>query len=1456
MEPRKFAAVFTQKSFSPATISRFSHTTVEKVFVNSSDQALYVQLQSPELIDERHIHDLESELFGLFPRLNSATVRVSYSLDTGHRHDIPNIVDAAWSNIVTKVRRKSPLCAKLLADAAGARNFNQTGETSHLTISIPYDAVFLLKSHRIGEMIEGYFKTSFNTSVAVSFSVSGNKPKKAPQKTAPAYSTQNPAPQAATTSDTAQPQQSVPAPAPRPVKAASYCEGGQFRRRGKKTKLVESISGDAITLQADIRPDAEIVICGQIVSSETRETKGGNILTVFDIYDRTGALTVKFFAKPSDYEPFRQHIRKGGFVRVKGKAVHDDFSKEITLMAEEIAPGEAFAVRADEAPEKRVELHLHTHMSSMDGMTDVNEYIRQAADWGHDTIAVTDHGVLQSFPDAMNAAKKHGLKVIYGVEAYLVDDLGAIIRMDKGQSLDAEFVVFDLETTGLDCEGDSIIEIGAVKIRGGEIIGHFATFVNPMRDISSRITELTGITNEMVADAPLIGHAFAEFTTFVGDAVLVAHNAEFDVGFIVASARRLGASVSNTYLDTLKLTRMLFPDLKKHKLGAVAEHLGISLENAHRAVDDAGATAEIFLHCLAMLRSQDCFTLSDINVMAGKSLDKRKLKSSHAIILVKDYAGLRNLYELVSLAHLNYFRKQPLTPKSEFLRLREGLLIGTACEGGEFYQAILNNAPEDHIKELAEFYDYFEIQPTGNNNFLLENGKISARSELENINRKIVEYGRRFGKPVVATCDAHFLNPEDEVFRRIIMTGDGFKDADQQPPLYFRTTEEMLAEFAYLGADTAYEVVVSNTRLINGMVDAIKPIPDGSFPPYIEGSDEELTRITTERARSIYGNPLPPVIQSRLDRELDSIVKNGFSVMYIIAQKLVAKSEEDGYLVGSRGSVGSSFVATMAGITEVNPLPPHYVCPCCKFTDFDSETVRPHAGGSGCDMPGRPCPACGTALAKNGHDIPFETFLGFDGDKEPDIDLNFSGEYQATAHAYTETLFGAGNVFKAGTIGTLADKTAFGYVKKYMEEKGVNPRSAEVNRLKLGCTGIKRTTGQHPGGLMIVPQGRSIYEFAPVQHPANDPGSGVVTTHFDYNAISGKLMKLDILGHDVPTIIRMLHTITGLDPRLVDLGDADVMSLFTSPTALGVSETDIDCKTGSLGLPEFGTGFVRGMLVDTTPSSFADLVRISGLSHGNDVWLNNAQELIRDGVANLRQVIPTRDDIMVYLIQKGVDRLASFKIMESVRKGKGVSPEDAALMDEAGIPEWYTESCRRIKYMFPKGHAVAYVMMAVRIGYYKIHHPLAFYAAIFSVKAEDFDYELCCKGREPVRRELARIEAIPRESQSAKDKNTQTLLELVNEMYARGLSFAPLDLYRSDARQFLVQGGRLLPPLCSVAGLGGSVAANINEARKDGEFPNIENFRSRTKINKTVIELLRKNGVLDGLPESNQMTLF
>ncbi len=1124
-------------------------------------------------------------------------------------------------------------------------------------------------------------------------------------------------------------------------------------------------------------------------------------------------------------------------------------------MAKDIVEKTSKSVRLDLANEKRVELHAHTQMSSMDGIVSVSSLIERAAKWGHPAIAITDHGVVQAYPDAAAAAKKYGIKVIYGIEAYLVDDLNAVVQSPQNQTLSDEFTVFDIETTGLSSTKDKITEIGAVKIRNGEIIDYFSSLINPEVPIPANIQELTGITDEMVKDAPTIDTVLPKFLDFVGNSVIVAHNANFDVAFIRNAAKNMSLSVNNTILDTLELSRLLFPSLSRHKLDIIAKHLGISLENHHRAVDDAKATSEIFIKCIDILKNKQINNLNQINSLAGDEIDVKKLKTYHAVILVKNHTGLVNLYRLVSLAHINYFHKRPRIPKSLYDKYKEGLIIGSACEAGELYRAILSKKSEEEIKRIASFYDYLEIQPLGNNQFLVDNGTVESIEELIKINNYIVELADTLNKPVVATCDVHFLDPQDEVFRRIIMAGQGFTDADNQAPLYLRTTEEMLHEFSYLGEDKAKQVVIDNPNKINEMIENIKPIPDETFPPKIDGAEEELIRITMEKAKSIYGDPLPQPVQSRLDRELNAIIKNGFAVMYIIAQKLVWKSLEDGYLVGSRGSVGSSFVATMASITEVNPLPPHYVCPNCKYSDFDSETVKSFGGGSGCDMPDLLCPKCGEKMNKDGHDIPFETFLGFDGDKEPDIDLNFSGEYQPRAHSYTEELFGKEYVYRAGTIGTLAEKTAYGFVKKYMESKDIVLRKAETNRLVKGCTGIKRTTGQHPGGLMIVPKDHEIYDFCPVQRPANDVKSTVVTTHFDYHSISGRLLKLDILGHDDPTVIKMLEDLTGVNAQKIPLDDEKTMSLFSSTKALNISTEDINCEVGTLGLPEFGTKFVRQMLVDTKPNTFSELIRISGLSHGTDVWLNNAQELIREGTATLPEVISTRDDIMVYLIAKGVEKKHAFKIMEKVRKGKGLAPEDEEAMKKANVPQWYIDSCKKIKYMFPKAHAAAYVMMAFRIAYFKVYYPEAFYATYFTVRAEDFDYCLMCKGENKVRKIIKEYEE-KGNNLSTKEKGTLTVLEIVLEMYVRGIKFIPIDLYKSAAVTFRITPEGILPPLNALQGLGNTAAFNIEKAREAGEFLSIENLVERTKISRPVVEIMKENDIISGIPETSQLSLF
>jgi DNA polymerase-3 subunit alpha (Gram-positive type) len=1120
----------------------------------------------------------------------------------------------------------------------------------------------------------------------------------------------------------------------------------------------------------------------------------------------------------------------------------------------------------DNSAEKRVELHCHTKMSDMDGVSDVKDIVKRAIKWGHKAIAITDHGDVQAFPEANHALPSDSdFKVIYGVEAYLVDDLKGIVTESRGQSLYGDYVVFDLETTGFSPETNRIIEIGAVKVQNGVIVDKFSTFVNPQVPIPFRIEQLTSINDSMVIDAPLIEEILPKFMEFCEGCVMVAHNADFDMSFIKKNCQRQDIACEPTIIDTVALARVLLPNLNRFKLDTVAKALGVSLDNHHRAVDDAGCTAEIFVKFITMLEERGIHTLDEVNELGSSSVENvQKMPTYHAIILATCDQGRTNLYRLVSLAHIKYYHRRPRIPKSEFLKYRDGLLIGSACEAGELYRAILNGRPQEEIVRLVDFYDYLEIQPLGNNAFLVrdEDSPIASDDDLIEINKKIVRLGEEFHKPVVATCDVHFLDPEDEIYRRIIMTGQGFKDADDQAPLFLRTTEEMLKEFAYLGSAKAEEVVITNTNRIADMCEKISPVRPDKCPPVIENSDQMLRDICYNKAHKMYGDPLPEIVQERLDRELNSIISNGYAVMYIIAQKLVWKSNEDGYLVGSRGSVGSSFVATMSGITEVNPLRAHYLCTHCQYSDFDSDLVKSYAGRGGCDMPDAICPRCGKPLSKEGFDIPFETFLGFKGNKEPDIDLNFSGEYQSKAHKYTEVIFGEGQTFKAGTIGTLADKTAFGYVKNYYEERGIHKRNCEIDRIVLGCVGVRRTTGQHPGGIVVLPMGEEIYTFTPIQHPANDMTVDITTTHFDYHSIDHNLLKLDILGHDDPTMIRMLQDLTGVDPTQIPLDDQAVMSLFQNTSALGITPDDlINCELGALGIPEFGTDFAMGMLIDTQPKEFSDLIRIAGLSHGTDVWLGNAQTLIQEKKATISTAICTRDDIMIYLIGMGLDSEESFKIMENVRKGviaKGKCsqwPEWKQDMIDHGVPDWYIWSCEKIKYMFPKAHAAAYVMMAWRIAYCKVFYPLAYYAAYFSIRATAFSYELMCQGKEKLEGYMHEYQK-RKDTLSKKEQDTYKDMRLVQEMYARGFEFLPIDIYTSKPHHFQIIDGKLLPALNTIEGLGDNAAVAIAEAAKDGIFLSKDDFRERTKVSKTTIELMSDLGLFGDMPESNQLSLF
>ncbi|MCI8543287.1 MAG: PolC-type DNA polymerase III [Lachnospiraceae bacterium] len=1276
---------------------------------------------------------------------------------------------------------------------------------------------------------------------------------------------------------------------------------GDFRRGDRPLKQSDNpdviygkdFDEEAISIDEIIGEVGDVTIRGKVLKTDSREIRNERTIVMFDVTDFTDTMTVKLFTKTEFVGELLGSLKPGTFVKIKGVAMLDKFDHELTIgsltgikkIANFVTP------RSDTAAHKRVELHCHTKMSDFDGVSEAKNIVKRAYGWGHRAIAITDHGVVQGFTDAYHVwedlwkaekgkckdegkeppDKQDFFKVIYGVEAYLVDDLKEIVTGDKGGTLTDDFVVFDIETTGFSPVNNRIIEIGAVKVRGGQVTERFSTFVNPQVPIPFEIEKLTSIRDDMVMDAPLIEEVLPQFLEFCQGCILVAHNAGFDMSFMQENARRQNLPMEHAYIDTVGIARVLLPNQAKHTLDAVAKTLNISLENHHRAVDDAECTAWIFIKLVQMLEEKDIHTLAQLNALGAASADLvKKAPTYHAIILAKNDLGRINLYRLVTESHLTYYAsRHPRIPKSLIQKYREGLILGSACEAGELYRALLDGQSDMQIARIVNFYDYLEIQPAGNNKFMIKSDRIrdiNSMEDIQEVNRRVVRLGEQFHKPVVGTCDVHFLDPEDEVYRRIIMAGRGFEDADEQAPLFLHTTDEMLEEFSYLGSDKAYEIVVKNTNMIADMVEVIAPVRPDKCAPVIEDSDKTLTKICYDKAHEIYGPDLPRIVEARLEKELQSIIKNGFAVMYIIAQKLVWKSVEDGYLVGSRGSVGSSFVATMAGITEINPLSPHYYCSKCHYVDFEEDDVKAYAGKAGVDMPDKACPVCGEPLHKDGFDIPFETFLGFKGDKEPDIDLNFSGEYQSKAHKYTEVIFGAGQTFRAGTIATLADKTAFGYVKNYFEERGKHRRKSEMERLAMGVAGVRRSTGQHPGGIVVLPFGQDINSFTPVQHPANDMETDIVTTHFDYHSIDHNLLKLDILGHDDPTMIRMLQDLTGVDPLTIPLDGEEVMSLFQNTDALGITPDQIGgTKLGILGIPEFGTDFAMQMVIDAQPKAFSDLVRISGLAHGTDVWLGNARDLIMSGTATISTAICTRDDIMLYLMQMGVESSLSFTIMESVRKGKGLKDEWIAAMKENNVPDWYIASCKKIKYMFPKAHAAAYVMMAWRIAYCKVHYPLAYYGAYFSIRAKAFSYELMCQGK-------ARLEAnmadYKRRMDAAADKEPGAVplsnreegaygdMRIVQEMYERGYEFTPIDIFTAQSRSFQIVDGKLMPSLNSIEGLGDKAADAIVEAVKDGPFLSKDDFRERTKVSKTMVDLMASLNLLGSLPESNQLSLF
>ena len=1489
--PKMFFDVFPTLDVNAEMKKLLTEMEVTKVGMNHEQTKLRVYLLGTHLIHKKNIYGLEKAIADQIFKGKQMEVKVIEKYQLSGQYNARTLMDIYKDSIFEELRNYSLMEYGLLRSAK-----IEFTDDSHLNLTMENTIIAQTRSHDIQEFLEKVFCERCGMDLHVNMIYEEpkesrhrrNSEKQIQQEIqnivnrinlkndeeggapAPTSSeTTEKKPVATSGGESAKPAQKVEKPIKNDAKAPKPFDGGGnrggFRKKSDDPDVIygrDIEEGEITPIEKIMGEMGEVTIRCKVMTLDTREIRNEKTIIMLTVTDFSDSIGVKIFTRTEDCQELLPELKPGAFLKIRGVTTIDKYDSELTIasiVGMKKIPNFT-SMRMDTSPEKRVELHCHTKMSDMDGVSECKDIVKRAMKWGHKAIAITDHGDVQAFPDANHAfGPDDDFKVIYGMEAYLVDDLKDIVEYSKGQSLDDTYVVFDLETTGFSPEKNKIIEIGAVKVVAGKITDRFSHFVNPEVPIPYEIEELTSIRDDMVMDAPKIEEILPEFMKFCEGAVMVAHNADFDMSFIKKNCERQDLPCDFTVIDTVALARYLMPQLNRFKLDTIAKALNIVLANHHRAVDDAGCTAEIFVKFIAMLRERGMEDLDAVNTQASTSPETiMKMPTYHAIILATNDIGRINLYRLVSMSHLTYYHSRPRIPKSEFVKYREGLLLGSACEAGELYRAILGNRPEEEIIRIVKFYDYLEIQPLGNNKFMLadEKSSITSFEELQDINKYICELGEQFNKLVVATCDVHFLDPEDEVYRRIIMAGKGFKDADDQAPLYLRTTEEMLQEFSYLGSAKAEEVVITNTNKIANMCERIAPVRPDKCPPVIENSDQMLRDICYTKAHSLYGEELPPVVKERLDRELNSIISNGYAVMYIIAQKLVWKSNEDGYLVGSRGSVGSSFAATMSGITEVNPLQAHYRCEHCKYSDFDSPEVKAFSGRGGCDMPDKICPVCGKRLTKDGFDIPFETFLGFKGNKEPDIDLNFSGEYQSKAHAYCEVIFGYGQTFRAGTIGTLADKTAFGYIKNYYEERGIRKRVCEINRIVQGCVGVRRTTGQHPGGIIVLPVGEDINSFTPVQHPANDMTTATVTTHFDYHSIDHNLLKLDILGHDDPTMIRMLQDLTGLDPQTIPLDDLTVMSLFMNTSALGVTPEEINgIPLGCLGIPEFGTEFAMQMVIDAKPREFSDLIRISGLSHGTDVWLGNAQTLIEEGKATISTAICTRDDIMIYLINMGLDSELSFTIMESVRKGKGLKPDWEKEMEAHDVPDWYIWSCKKIKYMFPKAHAAAYVMMAWRIAYCKVFYPLAYYAAYFSIRATGFDYEIMCQGKE--RLEYFYKDYTKRkDSLSNKEKDVYRDMKIAQEMYARGFEFMPIDIYRSHPDRFQIIDGKLLPALNTIEGMGDNAAIAVAEAAKDGPFLSKDDFRQRTKATKTVIDLMSDLGLLGDLPESNQLSLF
>ena len=1463
---KPFFEVFPDFSPSSELKSYFDDVNVEQIVMHRKSNVLEISIHSTHLIPRFYTWKMEQAIREDFFQKAYIKVRLHETYSLSSQYDLEKLTQEYWDSFLFEWKGKSLIIYNLL------RHANWHAEDDVLTLIVEDSFLTKSKSDEIKNFFEELYFSRFGQKIHIGFHYQDSnselfRKERDHKLSVEASSIFDRVKENSSTSEKDKEKE---------LKKQAAKRSSAFQARRAKQKDPDLIygrncDGELMPISDLVEEMGEVVIHGTIISMDLREIRNEKTIVMFALTDFTDTIKCKIFVKNTDLPDLLDLLVKGGFYRVKGMALYDKFDHEVSITSVVgIKAIPSFVVeRDDNNLEKRVELHMHTVMSDMDSVVDIGKIIKRAKKWGHPAIAITDHGVLQAFPIANHVLPKDDeFKIIYGCEGYFVDDLRELVRDSKGQSLEDSYVVFDIETTGFSAKNDHIIEIGAIKIEKGKQVDTFSEFINPTIPIPFKIEQLTGISDDMVKNAPTIEVILPKFLDFCKGSVLVAHNAEFDTGFIKEKAQQLQLSYDFTVVDTLTLARVLLTGLAKFTLDNICKHLNIPLENHHRAIDDATATAKMFLNLANQCKQKGATTLDQINELGAVSSDIiKKSRAYHGIILIKNETGRINLNRLVSASHIDYFNRRPRMPMSLIQKYREGLILGSACEAGQLYQAILSEKSEEEISRIVDFFDYLEIQPNGNNAFMIESERyenINSMEDIENINRKIVELGEKYQKPVVATCDVHFLDPEDEIYRRILMAGKGFKDADNQAPLYFRTTEEMLREFQYLGSKKAKEVVITNPNLINAWIERVSPVHPDKCPPVIPDSDKQLRQICYDKTHEIYGPNIPEIVQKRLDRELNSIITNGFAVMYIIAQKLVWDSVDHGYLVGSRGSVGSSIAATMAGITEVNPLPAHYICPNCYFTDFDSEFVKPYVqmGKSGCDMPDRNCPKCGTKLNKEGHDIPFETFLGFKGNKEPDIDLNFSGDYQAQAHAYVEVIFGKGTAYRAGTIGTLAEKTAYGYVYKYFEERGIIKRRCELERIAEGCTGVKRTTGQHPGGIIVVPHGREIYEFTAIQHPANDQNTPIITTHFEYHSIDHNLLKLDILGHDDPTMIRYLEDLTGVKATTIALDDQKVMSLFHSTEALGIKPEDIGgIELGSLGVPEFGTDFVMQMLKDIKPKSFSDLVRIAGLSHGTDVWLGNAQELINSGtVSEIADCICTRDDIMIYLINMGLDSEESFNIMEKVRKGivaKGKCkewPEWKQHMKDHNVPDWYIGSCEKIKYMFPKAHAAAYVMMGWRIAWYKVFEPLAYYAAFFSIRASAFSYELMCFGKEKLEEHLNRLQKMPKDQTTKKEQDLIKDMRLVQEMYARGFEFMPIDIYRAKDKYFQIIDGKIMPSFNSIEGMGEKAAELAMKAAKDGEYTSLENFRDRTKVSQTILEKMKDMGLFGDLPDTDQLT--